>query len=32
MFGKVDSLNVAVAAGIILNDIVRKRAKVEGVE
>ncbi len=32
MFGKVDSLNVAVAAGIILNDIVRKRAKMEGVE
>ncbi len=32
MFGKVDSLNVAVAAGIILNDIVRKWANAEGVE
>lgn len=32
MFGKVDSLNVAVAAGIILNDIVRKWANTEGVE
>ncbi|MFH1080333.1 MAG: 23S rRNA (guanosine(2251)-2'-O)-methyltransferase RlmB [Pseudomonadota bacterium] len=32
MFGKVDSLNVAVAAGIILNDIVRKWDHVEGVE
>jgi 23S rRNA (guanosine2251-2'-O)-methyltransferase len=32
MFGKVDSLNVSVAAGIILNDIVRSRAHAEGVE
>jgi 23S rRNA (guanosine2251-2'-O)-methyltransferase len=32
MFGKVDSLNVSVAAGIILNDIVRRRANAEGVE
>jgi 23S rRNA (guanosine2251-2'-O)-methyltransferase len=32
MFGKVDSLNVSVAAGIILNDIVRRRAYAEGVE
>lgn len=32
MLGKVDSLNVAVAAGIILNNIVHKWANVEGVE
>jgi len=32
MYGKVDSLNVAVAAGIILNDIVRKCVNAEGVE
>lgn len=32
MYGKIDSLNVAVAAGIMLNDIVRKGANAEGVE
>lgn len=32
MRGKIDSLNVSVAAGIILNDIVRKWADREGVE
>jgi 23S rRNA (guanosine2251-2'-O)-methyltransferase len=32
MRGKIDSLNVSVAAGIILNDIVRKWAYMEGVE
>lgn len=32
MRGKVDSLNVSVAAGIILNDIVRKWTKTEGAE
>jgi 23S rRNA (guanosine2251-2'-O)-methyltransferase len=32
MRGKIDSLNVSVAAGIILNDIVRKWAYREGVE
>ena len=32
MRGKVDSLNVSVAAGIFLNDIVRKCAKVQGAQ
>jgi 23S rRNA (guanosine2251-2'-O)-methyltransferase len=32
MRGKIDSLNVSVATGIILNDIVRKWAYMEGVE
>jgi 23S rRNA (guanosine2251-2'-O)-methyltransferase len=32
IIGKIDSLNVSVAAGIFLNDIVRKRIHVEGVE
>lgn len=31
MFGKVDSMNVSVAAGIILSDIVRKWTQAEGV-
>jgi 23S rRNA (guanosine2251-2'-O)-methyltransferase len=32
MIGKIDSLNVSVAAGIILNDVTKKWANTEGVE
>jgi 23S rRNA (guanosine2251-2'-O)-methyltransferase len=32
MIGKIDSLNVSVAAGIILNDVTKKWANTEGAE
>jgi 23S rRNA (guanosine2251-2'-O)-methyltransferase len=32
MIGKIDSLNVSVAAGIILNDVTKKWANTQGLE